>query len=102
MKGLKKAWLIFMAASLALGSFYTLGWTEEKWTKDDPEKDEWNMIDLLIARPMGIAAGILGTGIFFLSLPFTIPTGSINDAAQMFVVKPFKFSFVRKFPDEDI
>jgi hypothetical protein len=102
MKGLKKAWLIFVAISLVLGSLYTLGWAEEKWTKDDPVKDEWNMIDLLLARPVGVAAGIFGTGVFILSLPFTIPTGSVDDAAQMFVVKPFKFSFVRKFPDDNM
>ena len=102
MKELKRAGLIFVAISLVVGSFYTTGWPEEKWTKDDPIRDEWNMIDLIIARPIGIAAGIFGTGVFLLSLPFTIPTGSVDDAAQMFVVKPFNFSFVRKFPDENM
>lgn len=102
MKGIKKAWLIFVTLSLVLGSFYTMGWAEEKWTKDDPLTDEWNIIDLLLARPFGVAAGIIGTGVFILSLPFTIPTGSVDDAAQMFVVKPFNFSFVRKFPDENM
>lgn len=102
MKGLKKAWLIFVTLSLVLGGFYTMGWAGEKWTKDDPLTDEWNIIDLLLARPFGVAAGIIGTGVFILSLPFTIPTGSVDDAAQMFVVKPFNFSFVRKFPDENM
>jgi hypothetical protein len=102
MKGLKKAWLIFVTISLVLGGFYTMGWPEEKWTKDDPLTDEWNIIDLVLARPLGVAAGIFGTGVFILSLPFTIPTGSVGDAAQMFVVKPFNFSFVRKFPDENM
>jgi hypothetical protein len=102
MKGLKKSWLIFVTISLVLGGFYTMGWAEEKWTKDDPLTDEWNIIDLVLARPLGVAAGIFGTGVFILSLPFTIPTGSVDDAAQMFVVKPFNFSFVRKFPDENM
>ncbi len=102
MKGLKKAWLIFVTISLVLGGFYTMGWAEEKWTKDDSLTDEWNIIDLVLARPLGVAAGIFGTGVFILSLPFTIPTGSVDDAAQMFVVKPFNFSFVRKFPDENM
>ena len=102
MKGLKKAWLILVTLSLVLGGFYTMGWAEGKWTKDDPLTDEWNIIDLVLARPLGVAAGIFGTGVFILSLPFTIPTGSVDDAAQMFVVKPFNFSFVRKFPDENM
>jgi len=102
MKELKRAGLIFVTISLVVGSFYTMGWPEEKWTKEDPITDEWNIIDLAIARPIGIVAGIFGTGVFILSLPFTIPTGSVDDAAQMFVVKPFNFSFVRKFPDENM
>lgn len=102
MKGLKKVFLIFVAISLVIVNLYTTGWTEEKWTKDGPIADEWNMIDLLIARPIGVAAGIFGTAVFIVSLPFTIPTGSVDDAAQMFVVKPFKFSFVREFPDDNM
>ncbi len=102
MQALKKVGLIFMTISLVLVSLYTMGWAEEKWSKDDPIRDEWNMIDLLFARPIGVAAGIFGTGIFIISLPFTIPTGSMDDAAQMFVVKPFKFSFERKFPDDNM
>jgi hypothetical protein len=65
-------------------------------------EEEFNMADVLIARPLGIVAGIIGTGIFIVSLPFTIPTHSVNEAAQMFVVDPFKFSFEREFPDENI
>jgi hypothetical protein len=60
------------------------------------------MADLLIARPLGVIAGIIGSGIFVVSLPFTIPTQSVNEAAQMLVVEPFRFSFVREFPDEDV
>jgi hypothetical protein len=102
MKRLKRAFLISVVISLVIVNLYTAGRTEEKWNKDDPTTDEWNIMDLLIARPMGIAAGIFGTGVFILSLPFTIPTGSVDEAAQMFVVKPFKFSFVRKFPDDNM
>jgi hypothetical protein len=102
MERFKMATLIFVVVSFIVVNFYGTGWTEEKWTKDDPVTDEWNMIDLLVARPMGVAAWILGSGVFVLSLPFTIPTGSVDDAAQMFVVKPFKFSFGREFPDEDM
>jgi hypothetical protein len=102
MKQLKRAGLMFVAISLVFGTLYTTGWSEEKWNRDDPIRDEWNMIDLLVARPIGIAAGIFGTGVFILSLPFTISTGSVNDAAQMFVVKPFNFSFTRSFPDDHL
>jgi hypothetical protein len=102
MKRLKRVFLISVVILLVIVNLYTAGWTEDKWNKDDPTTDELNIIDLLIARPIGIAAGIIGTGVFILSLPFTIPTGSVDEAAQMFVVKPFNFSFVRKFPDDNM
>jgi len=101
MKRLRKAWFIVLVVSIFTVSLQAPGWTEEKWTKEDPTRDEWNMIDLLIARPMGVAAGIIGTAVFIVSLPFTIPTGSVDEAGRMLVVEPFKFSFVRKFPDEN-
>ena len=93
----KKTLFLLLAVSLTIGSFCSVGSAQE-----DPIKDEWNTMDLLIARPLGIAAGIVGTGFFILSLPFTIPTRGVDDAAQMFIVKPFKFSFGRDFPDKNI
>lgn len=92
----KKTLFLFLAVSLIVGSFCSLGSAQE-----DSIKDEWNTMDLLIARPLGIAAGIVGTGFFILSLPFTVPTGGVDDAAQMFIIKPFRFSFGREFPDKN-
>lgn len=102
MKGLKKILLLLLTVSLMLGSLYSTGWAEDNWAKKDPVGHGWSAMDIIIARPFGIAAGIVGTGIFIVSLPFTIPTGGVGDAANMFIVQPFQFSFVREFPDEDI
>jgi hypothetical protein len=102
MKRLKKVWLVVITVLFVVMGLYSSGWTGDTLSKDSPMTDEWNMIDLLVARPVGIAAWIIGTGVFVLSLPFTIPTGSTSDAAKMFVVDPFRFSFERKFPDDDV
>ncbi len=102
MKIIRKSWLLFLIISLVVGSFYSVGLAGEKWAKDDPVTDEWNMADLLVARPFGIIAGIVGAGVFILSLPFTIPTNSVEEAASLLVERPFKFSFVREFPDENM
>lgn len=64
--------------------------------------DEFNMLDLFVARPLGAAAGIAGCGLFILSLPFTIPSGSVKEAANMFIREPFRFSFKRDFPDRTV
>jgi hypothetical protein len=102
MKGLNKVCFIGIAISLLVLSLYSSGWAGETLAKDDPITDEWSMIDLLIARPAGVAAWVIGSSVFVLSLPFTLPTGGADDAVRMFVVNPLKFSFGRKFPDEDI
>ena len=84
---------------LILGSIPLEGWAQ---AGTDPTKDELNMMDLYFARPLAVAAGIAGTGLFILALPFTIPTRSVDDSARMLIVQPFGFSFRRDFPDENV
>lgn len=103
MKALKMSLLVFLAACMVVGSSYSAGWAmDTSWNENDPMTDGWNMIDIVLARPIGVAAGILGSAVFIASLPFTIPTGSVGNAANMFIVNPFKFSFAREFPDENM
>ena len=102
MKRLKKIFLFLLTLSLVLGSLYSTGWAGDKFRKDDPVAHGWSAVDLIFARPLGIAAGLIGTSLFIVSLPFTIPTGGVDEAADMFIVKPFQFSFTREFPDEDM
>jgi hypothetical protein len=98
----KKMTLVILIVFLLVGSFHSGVWAWEKWSKDDPVTDEWNMIDLVVARPAGVLAGIAGTGLFILTLPFTIPSGGVNDAAERLIVSPFKFSFGREYPDDNM
>ena len=51
--------------------------------------------DLLIARPLLVAATVIGAGAFVLSLPFTALGGGIGDAGKALVVDPAKAAFVR-------
>ncbi len=103
MQNTKKGFLIiFLICSLVGTGFYADVRAGDNWQEGDPNADEWNMIDLLVARPIGVAAGIIGTAVFILSLPFTLPTGSTAEAADMFIVRPFSFSFSREFPDRDM
>ena len=95
MKGLTKWLFLLLTISLFLTSFYSEGWAQEKISND-----ELNIADVLIARPLGIVAAAGGTVIFVVSLPFTLPTRSVDDSFNLFVVQPWKFSFVREFPDE--
>ena len=95
MKRSEKLLLMFLTVLLVLGGVSSGGWAQEK-----TYNDRMNLADLFIARPLGVIAAAGGTGLFILSLPFTLPTRSVEDSFNMFVVEPWRFSFVRDFPDE--
>lgn len=98
MKGLRKSIFLFLLVSFLIGVMSSDGWAQE--TKIS--SDSTNIIDLFIARPLGIVAAAGGTCLFIASLPFTLPTRSVGDSFNLFVVEPWKFSFVREFPDENM
>jgi len=102
MKKFKKIFLSLLAVSLVMGCLSSTGWAGDEWAKEDPVGQGWSVMDVVFARPLGVAAGIAGSAIFVVSLPFTIPAGGVKEAADMLIVKPFQFSFNRKFPDDDI
>lgn len=51
--------------------------------------------DVIVLRPLGIAATALGTGLFLLALPFSLPSDSVDEVADKLVVDPAKFTFNR-------
>ncbi|MFP4444703.1 MAG: hypothetical protein ACLFPD_00465 [Desulfosudaceae bacterium] len=51
--------------------------------------------DIVLARPLGIAATALGTSLFFASLPFSALGGNTGAAAKALVADPVKFTFFR-------
>lgn len=55
--------------------------------------------DLLIVRPLGFVGTVLGATVFVVALPFTLPSGSVGDAAHELVGKPFEYTFNRPLGD---
>jgi len=51
--------------------------------------------DLVLIRPIGLIATVLGSVVFVVSLPFTLLGGNVDEAAKSLVVEPAKFTFVR-------
>ncbi len=51
--------------------------------------------DGLLLKPAGVMATLVGTLAFVVTLPFSIPTRSVNKAAQKLIVDPAKYTFVR-------
>lgn len=57
--------------------------------------------DVLLLRPLGLVATTVGTAVFIVGLPFTIPSRSVKVAADKLVVAPFNFTFRRPVGDMD-
>ena len=53
------------------------------------------LVDGFILRPVGVLATIVGSVAFVVTLPFSIPTRSVDKAAQKLVVDPAKYTFAR-------
>ena len=94
---MKKKLAVLLTLMLVSAALSVEGWAQTKTTDE-----ELPMLDLLVARPLGAAAGIVGTALFIVTLPFTVPTKSTDKSAKMFIVDPFNFSFSRRFPDESL
>ena len=58
-------------------------------------------VDVAVARPIGLAFTIVGTALFVVSLPFTVPSHSVGKAAHTLVVAPAKDTFTRPLGDLD-
>ncbi len=57
------------------------------------------LLDVLVLRPLGLVATGLGAGVFVLTLPFTLPSGSMGDAACGLVADPLAYTFSRPLGD---
>lgn len=55
--------------------------------------------DILIVRPVSLAATVVGTAVFIVSLPFSIPSQSVGATAKTLVAEPFNFTFTRPIGD---
>ena len=64
-------------------------------TSDDEISGAFMTADLILARPLGIVATVLGCAVFVVSLPFSALGGNTKQAAQKLVKEPAAFTFTR-------
>jgi hypothetical protein len=57
--------------------------------------------DAIIGRPVGLLTTALGTGVFVLTLPFTVPSGSVREASWGLVGQPYGWTFRRALGRND-
>lgn len=58
-------------------------------------------VDLVLVRPLGIVATVVGAAGFVLALPFTLPSGSAGDTAREWIGAPLDYTFKRPLGEFD-
>jgi hypothetical protein len=54
---------------------------------------EQMIIDGLVFRPLSLAGTIVGTGIFIVTLPFSLFGGNVGDAGERLIIEPANATF---------
>jgi hypothetical protein len=99
MRTLKSRLLIHVLA-LCLAVAPSFGWASHDYQMSEPSGEQV-LADAVIVRPVGLVATVIGAFVFVISLPFTIPSGSVGTAAKTLVGAPANFTFVRPIGEFD-
>lgn len=57
------------------------------------------IVDGLVARPLGIAATVIGVAAFVVTLPFSALGGNVEEAQRSLIEEPANFTFARPLGD---
>ena len=103
MRTFRKQSLVFLLAALLAFTWAAspVMAEEKKYIAGEDRNALAMTFDLLILRPLGLVALAAGTGIFVISLPFSLLGGNTGEAGQKLVVAPAKYTFTRPLGAED-
>ncbi len=85
-----------LALALVATPLATVAQSEEPVTGD---RTTDMVLDVVVMRPLGLVATVLGTALTVVALPFTIPSGSVGASAHALIVRPAEYTFKRPLGD---
>jgi len=68
-------------------------------TDSYPDESMNMFMDAVLVRPVSLASVIVGTAVFIVALPFSIPSGTVQKTGRVFVADPFGYTFYRRIGD---
>ena len=68
---------------------------DQAYPPKEPLSPEGAAADLLLSRPGGLVATAVGAAVLVVTLPFSLLSGTTNEAAQKLVVEPADHTFRR-------
>ena len=73
----------------------TAGYSKAASVKVEEASSPEILLDIVFLRPLGLVSTIVGSAVFVISLPITIPTKSADDVVSKMVYDPFNYTFKR-------
>jgi hypothetical protein len=95
---MKRCVLIFLAVimiSMPCGPAFAANAERSYAVQDDGADDIPIVIDVLILRPVGIAACVIGLAVAVVAMPFALPSKSTDKVYRALIEDPFHYTFTR-------
>jgi hypothetical protein len=95
MGNIAKSWVIIgVIAALIGGPFATSAMAQEYFEAKEPGGGAM-MYDLVVLRPIGAVATVVGSAFWLVSLPFSASGDNVDTATKKLVKEPAAFTFKR-------
>jgi hypothetical protein len=88
--------LAIIVSILTISTFPAISIAETDNFNINDTSAEAVVADVLLLRPLGLVATILGAGIYVISLPFSIPLDQEDEVAEKLVGYPAHYTFTRE------
>ena len=85
--------VMLTAQTLAYGQTLPLSYDQEQALRQPNGSEQF--VDAVLGRPLGLFALALGAVTYVVSLPFSLPSHSADQAAKGLVVSPAQWTFKR-------
>jgi hypothetical protein len=95
-QSLRRAVMTISCMALMAGSVTAMA--RDDFASDDTDSGGM-LADLVFVRPLGLVGTVIGTAVFLVALPFTVPSRSVEKTANAFVANPFEYTFNRRLGD---
>ena len=91
----KKTIILMIVTALVVVPFGTSALAQDTFTEAEETTGGKMAVDLLLVRPVGIAATLVGSVIFVVALPFTLISGDTQHSLDKLIKEPGKYTFDR-------
>jgi 23S rRNA A2030 N6-methylase RlmJ len=87
--------ILVLIAALVAAPLSAAATTQDTFAEAEEATGAQMAADLLLVRPVGIAATLVGSAIFIVALPFTLISGDTQHSLDKLIKEPGKYTFNR-------